>query len=151
MWEQWANGKIDTRKIVRTYDLLPGATEEVLTTIEASDAVVIGPSNPITSISPILSCDGMRPALKDKFVVAVSPFIGHAPVSGPAGALMEAAGYEPSAIGTFNCYGGIPDVFVQDIRDEVEVSHSVRFDTLMTDEDKSIAFARDILSLIDKR
>jgi LPPG:FO 2-phospho-L-lactate transferase len=151
--EYWirAKGKIDIRKIVRTYDVLPVATEEVLTTIEASDAVVIGPSNPITSISPILSCDGMRPALKDKFVVAISPFIGHAPVSGPAGALMEAAGYEPSAIGTFNCYGGIPDVFVQDIRDEVEVSHSVRFDTLMTDEDKSIAFARDILSLIDKR
>jgi LPPG:FO 2-phospho-L-lactate transferase len=151
--EYWirAKGKIDIRKVVRTYDVPPMATEEVLTTIEASDAVVIGPSNPITSISPILSCDGMRPALKDKFVVAVSPFIGHAPVSGPAGALMEAAGYEPSAIGTFNCYGGIPDVFVQDIRDEVEVSHSVRFDTLMTDEDKSIAFARDILSLIDKR
>jgi len=151
--EYWirAKGKIDIRKVVRTYDVPPVATEEVLTTIEASDAVVIGPSNPITSISPILSCDGMRPALKDKFVVAVSPFIGHAPVSGPAGALMEAAGYEPSAIGTFNCYGGIPDVFVQDIRDEVEVSHSVRFDTLMTDEDKSIAFARDILSLIDKR
>jgi LPPG:FO 2-phospho-L-lactate transferase len=149
--EYWirAKGKIDIRKVVRTYDVPPMATEEVLTTIEASDAVVIGPSNPITSISPILSCDGMRPALKDKFVVAVSPFIGHAPVSGPAGALMEAAGYEPSAIGTFNCYGGIPDVFVQDIRDEVEVSHSVRFDTLMTDEDKSIAFARGILSLID--
>ena len=151
--EYWirAKGKIDIRKVVRSFDEPPVATEEVLTTIEASDAVVIGPSNPITSILPILSCEGMKPALKDKFVVAVSPFIGHAPVSGPAGALMEAAGYEPSAIGTFNCYGGIPDVFVQDIRDEVEVSHSVRFDTLMTDEDKSIAFARDILSLIENR
>ena len=151
--EYWirAKGKIDIRKVVRTYDVPPMATEEVLTTIEASDAVVIGPSNPITSISPILSCDGMRPALKDKFVVAVSPFIGNAPVSGPAGALMEAAGYEPSAIGTFNSYEGIPDVFVQDIRDKVEVPNSVRFDTLMTDEDKSIAFARDILSLIEKR
>jgi LPPG:FO 2-phospho-L-lactate transferase len=151
--EYWirAKGKIDIRKVVRSFDEPPVATEEVLATIEASDAIVIGPSNPITSIYPILSCDGIRPALKDKFVVAVSPFIGHAPVSGPAGALMEAAGYEPSAIGTFNCYGGIPDVFVQDIRDEVEVSHSVRFDTLMTDEDKSIAFARNILSLIDKR
>jgi LPPG:FO 2-phospho-L-lactate transferase len=151
--EYWirAKGKIDIRKVVRSFDEPPVATEEVLTTIEASDAVVIGPSNPITSIEPILSCDRMQPALRDKFVIAVSPFIGHAPVSGPAGALMEAAGYEPSAIGTFNCYRGIPDVFVQDIRDEVDVSHSVRFDTLMTDEDKSIAFARDILSLIENR
>jgi len=151
--EYWirAKGKIDIRKVVRSYNEPPVATEEVLMTIEASNAVVIGPSNPITSILPILSCEGLKQALKDKFVVAVSPFIGHAPVSGPAGALMEAAGYDPSAIGTFNCYGGIPDVFVQDIRDDVEVSHSVRFDTLMTDEDKSIAFARDVLSLIDKR
>jgi LPPG:FO 2-phospho-L-lactate transferase len=148
--EYWvrAKGKIEIQGVVRSFNEPPVATEEVLATIEASDAVVIGPSNPITSISPILACDGLKPALKDKFVIAVSSFIGHAPVSGPAGALMEAAGYEPSAIGTFNCYGGIPDVFVQDIRDDVAVSHSVRFDTLMTDEDKSIAFARDILSLI---
>ncbi|RPI40800.1 MAG: 2-phospho-L-lactate transferase [Methanoregulaceae archaeon] len=148
--EYWirAKGKIDIRKVVRSFNEPPVATEEVLSTIEASDAVVIGPSNPITSIYPILTCEGMKPALKNKFVVAVSPFIGHAPVSGPAGALMEASGYEPSAIGTFNCYGGIPDVFVQDIRDKVTVSQSVRYDTLMTDEEKSIAFARDILSLI---
>ena len=119
--EYWirAKGKIEIQKVVRSFNEPPVATEEVLATIEASDAVVIGPSNPITSICPILACEGLKPALKDKFVIAVSPFIGHAPVSGPAGALMEAAGYEPSAIGTFNCYGGIPDVFVQDIRDEV--------------------------------
>jgi LPPG:FO 2-phospho-L-lactate transferase len=151
--EYWirAKGKIDIRKVVRSAREPPVATKEVLTAIEASDAVVIGPSNPITSIGPILSCHGLKPALEDKFVVAISPFIGHAPVSGPAGALMEAAGYEPSAIGTFSCYGGIADVFVQDVRDEVQVSHSVRFDTLMTDEAKSIAFARDILSLIGNR
>ncbi len=150
--EYWirAKGKIDIRSVVRSFDEPPAATDEVLTTIEASDAVVIGPSNPVTSITPILSCEGMRPALKDKFVIAVSPFIGHAPVSGPAGALMEAAGYEPSAIGTFNCYGGLTDVFIQDIRDEVQVSHSLRFDTLMTDEEKSISFARNVLSLIDR-
>lgn len=151
--EYWirAKGKIDIRKVVRTFNEPPVATDEVLAAIEASDAVVIGPSNPITSILPILSCEGMKEALRDRFVVAVSPFIGHAPISGPAGALMEAAGYDPSAIGTFNCYNGIPDVFVQDIRDDVGVSHSVRFDTLMTDEERSIAFARDILSLLEKR
>jgi LPPG:FO 2-phospho-L-lactate transferase len=151
--EYWirAKGQIDIRKVVRSYNEPPVATDEVLKTVEASDAVVIGPSNPITSIEPILSCDGLKPVLKGKFVIAISPFIGNAPVSGPAGSLMEAAGYEPSALGTFTCYGEIPDIFVQDIRDPVEVDHSVRFDTLMTGEEKSIAFARDILSLIDKR
>jgi LPPG:FO 2-phospho-L-lactate transferase len=151
--EYWirAKGKIDIRKVVRTFDEPPVASEEVLAAIEASDAVVIGPSNPITSILPILSCEGIRPALQEKFVIAVSPFIDNAPVSGPAGALMDATGYEPNAIGTFNCYGGIPDLFVQDVRDPVEVSHSVRLDTLMTDEEKSVNLARDILSLIEDR
>jgi LPPG:FO 2-phospho-L-lactate transferase len=151
--EYWirARGKIEIQKVVRSFNERPVATQEALEAIEASEAIVIGPSNPITSISPILDCDGIRKAIKDKFVVVVSPFIGNAPVSGPAGALMEAAGYDPSSIGTFNCYGGLTDVFVQDIRDPVEVSHSVRFDTLMVDEEKSIALARDILGLIDKR
>ena len=151
--EYWirAKGKIDIRKVIRSYDETPVATEEVLSTIEASDAVVIGPSNPITSILPILTCDGIKPALKDKFVIAVSPFIDHAPVSGPAGALMVAAGFEASSTGTLDCYGGIPDVFVQDIRDPVETGRSVRFDTLMTDEEKSVALAREILQLVDRR
>ena len=142
-----AKGQLGILKVVRSYDDQPVATEEALSAIDASDVVVIGPSNPITSILPILECDGIKSAIRDKFVIAVSPFIGNAPVSGPAGALMEAAGYEPTSVGTINCYEGIPDIFIQDIRDPVELSHSVRFDTLMTDEEKSIDLARYILEL----
>ncbi|WP_321505601.1 2-phospho-L-lactate transferase [uncultured Methanoregula sp.] len=148
--EYWvrAKGRIAIQEVLRSYREPPVATEEVLAAIEASDAVVIGPSNPITSILPILSCEGIRPALRGKFVLAVSPFIGNAPVSGPAGALMTAAGFEPSSIGTFNCYDGITDVFVQDVRDPAEVPRSVRFDTLMVDEDKSVELAKEVLRLI---
>jgi LPPG:FO 2-phospho-L-lactate transferase len=81
-------------------------------------------------------------------VIAVSPFIGNTPVSGPAAALMQAAGFEPSSMGTLNCYEGITDIFVQDIRDPIKVSNSVRFDTLMIDEEKSVALAQEILRLI---
>lgn len=143
-----ARGKIEIQEVVRSFDEPPVTTPEALEAIEASDAIVIGPSNPITSILPILACDGLKAAIQDKIVVAVSPFIGDAPVSGPAAALMKAAGFEASSIGTFNCYGGLTDVFVQDIRDPVDVSHSVRFDTLMVDEDKSVALAKEILRLI---
>ncbi|MFA4877101.1 MAG: 2-phospho-L-lactate transferase [Methanoregula sp.] len=149
--EYWvrAKGRIAIQDVIRSSREPPVASEEVLAAIEASDAVVIGPSNPITSILPILSCEGIRQALRDKVVLAVSPFIGNAPVSGPAGALMTAAGFEPSSEGTVTCYDGICDVFVQDIRDPVEVSNSVRFDTLMVDEDKSIDLAREVLRLIN--
>jgi LPPG:FO 2-phospho-L-lactate transferase len=148
--EYWvrARGKIAIQGVMRSYTEPPVATPEALEAIEASDAIVIGPSNPITSISPILACEGIRDAIRDKVVLAVSPFIGNEPVSGPAAALMRAAGFEPNSIGTFNCYGGLTDIFVQDVRDPVEVSHAVRFDTLMTDEDKSAALAREVLRLI---
>jgi LPPG:FO 2-phospho-L-lactate transferase len=147
--EYWVRVKarIGIQQVVRSYNDPPRATDEALAAIEASDTIVIGPSNPITSIMPILGCEGMKPALRDKFVIAVSPFIGNEPVSGPAAALMEAAGFEPSSVGTYNCYEGLPDIFVQDVRDPVIVSNSVRFDTLMNDEEKSVALAREILRL----
>jgi len=150
--EYWvrAKGKIEIEQVVRSYKNPPVATEEGLALIEASEAVVIGPSNPITSISPILECEGMRQAIQKKLVLTVSPFLGNSPISGPAGALMQAAGFEPSSQGTIECYEGITDIFVQDIRDSVRIDNSVRFDTLMTSEEKSVALAREILSLVKR-
>jgi LPPG:FO 2-phospho-L-lactate transferase len=147
--EYWvrAKGALDIYDVVRTSDDPPLATEEVLAAIEASDAVVIGPSNPITSILPILECEGIKPELDNKLLIAISPFIGEAPVSGPAAVLMRARGFEPSSKGTFACYDGLVDIFIQDIRDPVDVGGSVRFDTLMTDEKKSIALAQEVLRL----
>jgi LPPG:FO 2-phospho-L-lactate transferase len=147
--EYWvrAKGKIEIEQVVMNYKTPPMATEEGIAVIEASTAVVIGPSNPITSISPILACEGMRRAIRDKLVITISPFLGNSPISGPAGSLMQAAGFEPSSQGTLDCYDGITDIFVQDIRDPVRVDNSVRFDTLMTSEEKSIALANEILSL----
>jgi LPPG:FO 2-phospho-L-lactate transferase len=147
--EYWvrAKGALEIQTVVRKYTDPPVATEEVLAAIEASDSVVIGPSNPVTSILPILECDGMRSALKKKVVIAISPFIGNAPVSGPAAALMQVRGFAPSSQGTFSCYDDLLDVFIQDIRDPINVEGSVRLDTLMTDEGKSIGLAREILQL----
>ena len=50
--------------------------EGIIDAINNSDAVIIGPSNPITSISPILSLDGVKEALENTHVIAVSPIIG---------------------------------------------------------------------------
>ena len=81
-------------------------------------------------------------------MVAVSPFIGDRPVSGPAGELMRAWGSEPTSQGTFDLYEDILDVFVQDIRDPVKVGGAVRLDTLMRDKPASEALAREILKLV---
>ncbi|MGD0534951.1 MAG: 2-phospho-L-lactate transferase [Methanoregula sp.] len=150
--EYWvrSKGKIQIEDIVRCSKTPPASTEEVIQAVEASDVVVIGPSNPITSITPILECSGIKEAMKDKFVIAVSPFVGNTPVSGPAAELMKASGFEATSAGTAACYKDIVDLFIQDIRDPVEVKDSIRLDTLMIGEEKSIELAEKILQLANR-
>ena len=85
--------------------------------IKNSDAVIIGPSNPITSILPILSLEGVRDALKDTYVIAVSPIIGSGAVSGPASKFMNALDIDVSAIGVASLYKDFLDNIVIDDKD----------------------------------
>jgi len=80
--------------------------------LDGADGVLIGPSNPVTSIGPITALDGVVDALKKKRVVAVSPFVGEAPLSGPAAKLMRTVGREPSARGMAELYREFLDVAV---------------------------------------
>jgi LPPG:FO 2-phospho-L-lactate transferase len=148
--EYWVKhrGDVAIDGVVRKFDEPPVATDDVIAAIEGSDAVVVGPSNPVTSISPILECAGVREALRRQHVIAVSPFIGDAPVSGPAAALMQAFGKEPSSAGTYSLYEEFVDVFIQDIRDPVELEGALRQDTLMVNRGKSLDLAKSILTLI---
>ncbi len=147
--EYWVKyrGSLAIDEVIRYTPAGPWATGEVLSAIESSDRVIIGPSNPITSILPILECEGVIPALMDAFVIAVSPFIGDAPVSGPAAALMRARGLSPDSRSTAALYHDIVDIFVQDIRDPVPVAGSRRLDTLMTGEEQSASLAQALLSI----
>ncbi|CAJ38153.1 2-phospho-L-lactate transferase [Methanocella arvoryzae] len=125
-------------------------TDEVMDVLGMSENIIIGPSNPITSIGPILALEGVRDALQVKFVVAVSPFIGDRPISGPAAKLMKAKGFEPSTRGVAECYKDIVDVFIMDKRDNTDLSRYDfevdKFDTLMTNAEKSKALADFVLS-----
>ena len=140
-------GKLPVDAVIRSASPPARATTEVLDALSGSSAVIIGPSNPVTSILPILECQGVTRALMDTPVLAVSPFIGDSPVSGPAGILMKAIGYQPNSLSTSELYREFLDIFIQDIRDPVEIAGSVRLDTLMTDVDKSTALAREIIKL----
>ncbi|WP_342770911.1 MULTISPECIES: 2-phospho-L-lactate transferase [unclassified Methanoculleus] len=149
--EYWVKhrGNVTIDGVVRRFRQPPVATEEAIRAIEASDAVVIGPSNPVTSISPILECAGVREALRrHRCVVAISPFIGDAPISGPAAALMQAFGKEPSSAGTYGLYEDLIDVFIQDIRDPVRIKGALRRDTLMAYQGKSLDLAKSIMTLV---
>ncbi|MBV9340642.1 MAG: 2-phospho-L-lactate transferase [Acidobacteria bacterium] len=88
----------------------PGALEA----ITAAEAVLLAPSNPVTSIGPILSVPGFSDALARTSapVVAVSPIIGRTAVSGPAANLMAAQGLEPSIVGVVDAYRGFLDMLL---------------------------------------
>ena len=90
----------------------------VIDAIENSDAVIIGPSNPITSILPILSLEGVREALMKTYVIAVSPIIGNNAVSGPAVKFMKAFDVETSAYGVGELYKDFLDNLFIDNKDE---------------------------------
>jgi len=96
--------------------------------------VVVGPSNPVTSIGPMLELDEIRDALEHATVVAVSPFVEDEVFSGPAAKLMEAHGYDASTRGVADAYD-FADAFVLDTEDGTDLSRPVvRTDTLMDDD-----------------
>ena len=128
----------------------------VIDAIKNSDAVIIGPSNPITSILPILSLDGVKEALKDTFVVAVSPIIGNDSVSGPASKFMKALDIEVSSVGVAKLYQEFLDVLVIDEQDEnlkenlIEIINKVIItNTIMNSSDAKINLAKKILDSIE--
>ncbi|MCH7912689.1 MAG: 2-phospho-L-lactate transferase [Deltaproteobacteria bacterium] len=78
----------------------------VLDSIREASAVILCPSNPITSIGPILTVPGIRSALRETRarIIAVSPIIRGMPYSGPAHKFMAAMGIEVSAFGVASAY-----------------------------------------------
>jgi len=120
--------------------------------LEEEDFVLIGPSNPITSISPILSLRGVRERLKEKKVLAVSPIIGGRPVSGPAAALMRACGFEVSAEGVLKCYEDFLDALVIDEQDECRSGSCkiLKAKILMRSEADSVELAKTLKQFFNK-
>jgi LPPG:FO 2-phospho-L-lactate transferase len=91
-------------------------TPEVLEAIAGAEAIVIGPSNPVISIGPILSIPALRQALAGASapVVAVSPFVAGKVVKGPTDLFMQAIGRPTTAAGVASLYEGLLDGMVCD-------------------------------------
>lgn len=91
-------------------------TRDATDALAAADAIVIGPSNPVASIGPILAVPYMRDALMVAAapVVAVSPFVGGEVLKGPTRLFCEHVGIEPSASGIAAFYGDAIDGVVAD-------------------------------------
>ncbi|HEX6584960.1 MAG TPA: 2-phospho-L-lactate transferase [Thermoleophilaceae bacterium] len=120
-------------------------SDAVLEAIAAAEAIVIGPSNPVISIGPILALPGMREALKaaPAPVVAVSPFVGGRSMKGPTEAFCEHAGIEPSGFGVARAYAEAIDGIVAD--EPVEGLPGLVTDTLMEGADDRARLACEVV------
>ncbi len=92
------------------------ASQAVLDALARAAAIVIGPSNPLASIAPILAVPGIREAMRSSPapVVAVSPIVAGQVLKGPTAAFMAFAGREPNAAGVAGFYGELLDGIVAD-------------------------------------
>jgi LPPG:FO 2-phospho-L-lactate transferase len=124
-------------------------TDEVLQAIAEADLIVIGPSNPVISIGPILALPGMREALAGSPapVVALSPFVGGRSVKGPSEQFCAWAGIETSAAGIARAYSGVVDGVVAD--EPADGLPSLVTVTLMEGVDGMRRVAREVLQFGD--
>ncbi|WP_136689715.1 2-phospho-L-lactate transferase [Halorhabdus amylolytica] len=123
------------------------ATDPVLDAL--AESVVIGPSNPITSLGPMIAIDGIAEALQETPVVAVSPFVEDRVFSGPAAKLMEAEGYESSTAGVAEVYAFV-DAFVLDEADGTNLDRpTVRTDTTLDTEADAARVTRAVREALE--
>jgi len=115
--ERWYQDPVESVRYAGATDAEPAPG--VMEAIKLADAVVVAPSNPVSSIGPILAVPGIRDALRTSRarIIAVSPIVRNAAVSGPAGILMQAQGYPVSIAGVADYYRDFLDILVVDSSD----------------------------------
>lgn len=132
-------------------------TAEVMAAIEEAEVIVIGPSNPIVSIGPILAGPiGGVVAGRGRAgipVVAVSPIVGGVALKGPAGRMLVSLGHESSARGVARIYEGLATAFVLDVVDaalEADIAalgyRTLVTDTVMADHAGRARLAREVVA-----
>jgi LPPG:FO 2-phospho-L-lactate transferase len=103
-------------------------TPEVLEAIAGAELIVLGPSNPVISIGPILAIPGMREAIMAAAapVIAVSPYVAGKVIKGPTDNFMRALERPTTAAGVASLYEGLIDAMVLDADDPDEPPSGVR-------------------------
>ncbi|MGI0091309.1 MAG: 2-phospho-L-lactate transferase CofD family protein [Nitrososphaerales archaeon] len=101
--------------------LVPSAAASYL-----SESVIICPANPITSILPTIRIKQIRRKLARCRVVAISPFVGNRPFSGPAGKLMSSLGIESSSFGVAKLYSKFLKILFVDSAEEPEIIRRIK-------------------------
>lgn len=127
-------------------------TPEVAAAIETADLIVLGPSNPVISIGPILAVPGLKDLISDASapVIAVSPYVAGKVVKGPTDHFMRGIGRPTTAAGVGSLYKGLIDAMVCDAADPDPAPEDIRSfstDTLMHSTESRATVARAVLKV----
>jgi LPPG:FO 2-phospho-L-lactate transferase len=128
------------------------ATPDALAAITEAEAIVIGPSNPVISIGPLLALPELRAAVIESRapVIALSPLVAGRSVKGPTEAFLEALGRPINAVGVASLYEGLIDAMIVDADDpgpDPEGIEAIRVPTMMSDAATRRALAERTLEL----
>jgi LPPG:FO 2-phospho-L-lactate transferase len=153
--QRWYQDPVNSVRFAGAADAEPAPG--VIDAIVSADTVLLAPSNPVTSIGPILAVPGVREALQrtKARIAAVSPIVAGEAVAGPAGILMSSQGLPVSVAGVAQAYQDFLDLLVVDVRDaqvaedlretglRVHTTHTI----MRTPEDKA-ELARTVLDAV---
>lgn len=152
--QRWYQDPVESVRFAGASDAEPAPG--VIDAIRGSEAVILAPSNPVSSIAPILAVPGVRQALRESRarILAISPIVAGAAVSGPAGILMQALGFPVSIAGVADFYHDFLDLLVVDFEDRAMADELQKSGTRMhcartrmrTQEDR-ISLAQEVLGL----
>ncbi|WP_320669597.1 2-phospho-L-lactate transferase [Patulibacter defluvii] len=132
------------------------ATDEALEALRTASAIVIGPSNPVISIGPILAVPAIRQAIRDARangvpVVAVAPFVAGEVIKGPTRAFLDWAGVEADARGVARLYEDLLDGLVTDeAGPAIDGLELLRTDTLLADPAARRQVAGEVLDFCER-
>jgi len=130
------------------------ATPEVVEAVDGADAVVIGPSNPLLSIDPILAL--LAGHLDPRRVIVVSPIVGGRSLKGPTVEMLRDLGEDPTSVGVAKHYAGSAATVIVDTVDaplRTNITplgmNAVALDTVMSSAEQGSRLAGEILRLVE--
>ena len=141
-----------------SFDGLPSATLNpvIASWLEDCDGIIICPSNPYVSVDPLLHLPGMREAMGNIPVVAISPIVGGIAIKGPAAKMMAELNVPASTIAVAEHYGDLLSAFIIDKTDENDIAvlqdqmqiTTIVTNTIMLSFNDRVALAADTIKVL---
>ena len=140
-------GKPRIKNIVYEGSRLAKVNEATISKIRSSDLVIIGPSNPLLSIGPILSLSKLKKELiSHKNVIIISPFIAKDAIKGPSKKNFEDMGFSPDIGGIKKYYKNIGNKYIVHCGESDKKMNTVEENILFKKIKDSESLARKILN-----